>query len=47
MVTGTNAFRSNDGEDDRIEAEEGFTGSPEVMHTLWFGQNTSRRAGRQ
>jgi hypothetical protein len=47
MVTGANAFRSNDGEDDRIEAEEGFTGSPGVMHTLWFGQNTSRRAGRR
>jgi hypothetical protein len=47
MVIGTNAFRPNYGGDDQFEAEEGFTGSPGVMHTLWFGQNTSRRAGRR
>jgi hypothetical protein len=47
MVIGTNAFRPNDGEDDQIEAGEGFTGSPGVMHTLWFGQNKSRRAGQR
>jgi hypothetical protein len=47
MVIGTNAFWPNDGGDDQIEAEEGFTGSPGVMHTLWFGQNTSQRAGRR
>jgi hypothetical protein len=47
MVIGTNAFQPNDSGDDQIEAGEGFTGSPGVMYTLWFGQNKNRRAGRR
>jgi hypothetical protein len=47
MVTGTNAFRPNDGEDDQIAAGKRFTGSRGPTYTLWFGQNKNRGAGRR